>query len=170
MLLLNRLRKSKPQQQWDVVTWPWGGWNYPSPIMSDADWIGPHPPDDAHFKHLVYMAEYGWHYYQKAFVEMQLIHPLASYKPEISDEFRKTFDAQFKRRGMPLIIYERDGKLITSNDWEVYWLYREREDPAIPCIILGHFKDVPGIAICDRPFMNLRPDFAKKPKQPLTTW
>lgn len=169
MVLLQRLRKKQPQATWDVVTWPWGGWNYPDPIMADEDWShSNYPPDDPYLKHLAYMAGHGWHYYQKAFVEMQFIHPLANYKPVIHDEFRETFDAQYEKRGMPLLIYERDGKLTMSNDWEAYWLYREREEPSIPCIILGHFKEVPGIAVCDRPYMVEKPEHLLQPHHALT--
>src|SRR5580658_8601046 len=125
MALLRRLRKKQPEQQWDVATWPWGGWNYPEPILEDGDWLkGKYPPDDPYLHNLAYMASHGWHYYQKAFVEMRLIHPLANYKPTIHDEFRETFDAHYEERDMPLLLYERDGKLISSNDWEAYWLYR----------------------------------------------
>jgi hypothetical protein len=172
MSILTRLRRGTAKQQWDVVTWPWGGWNYPEPILSDDQWA-PHDrqPVDPHLKHLVYMAEYGWHYYQKAFVDMSIIHPYTNYQPFIHDEFRETFDAHYEERGMPLLLYEKGGKLIMSNDWEAYWLYREREDPSVPCIILGHFNhEEPGIAVCDRPFMVERPEHLLKPRHALTTW
>ena len=171
MAIISRLFRGKQKQQWDVVTVPWGGWNYPDPIMADDEWLGHGPPDDLYLKDLAYMAGHGWHYYQKAFVEMRLIHPLANHKPVIHDEFRETFDARYDERIMPLLLYERGGKLIMSNDWEAYWLYREREDPAIPCIILGHFNNEdPGIAICDRPFKIERSEYLLKPRQALTTW
>lgn len=167
MALLGRLRKSKPQQ-WDAYDELWGGWNYPEPII--PEWNSSYPPDDGYLKHLIYMAEYGWHYYQKAIISMAAIHPLADYKPVIHDEFRETFNARFDDKPMTLTIYERDDKLITSNDWEAYWMYRERQDLNAYCIILGHFNQNPDIAVCDRPFQILRPDFAEEPSQPLTTF
>ena len=171
MSILQRLR-GKQKQQWDVVTWPWGGWNYPEPIMADDEWLhGNRPPDDPHLKNLVYMAEHGWHYYQKAFVAMEIIHPFANYRPVIHDEFRETFDARYEEHGTPLLLYEKGGKLIMSNDWEAYWLYRDREESSIPCIILGHFnQEEPGIAVCNRPFLQERPDFLFRPRHALTTW
>lgn len=171
MSILARLR-GKQEQQWDVITWPWGGWNYPEPIMRDDEWVPHHrAPADPYLKELVYMAEHGWHYYQKAFVEMRIIHPLANFKPDIDDEFRETFDAHYEEHGMPLLLYERGGKLIMSNDWEAYWLYREREESSIPCIILSHFnQEEKGIAVCDRPFKVERPDLILSNRRPVTTW
>jgi hypothetical protein len=170
MTIVSRLFRKKQKQQWDVVT-PFGGWNYPDPILSDSEWLGNRPPDDLHLKDLAYMAGHGWHYYQKAFVEMPAIHPLVNYKPVIHDEFRETFDAQLDKCGMPLLIYERGGKLISSNDWEAYWLYREHQTTAIPCIILGHFNpENQSIAVCDRPFMIERSEYLLKPRRALTTW
>lgn len=170
MTILSRLFRSKQELHWDVMT-PFGGWNYPDPILSDDKWLGTRPPEDSHLSSLAEMAGHGWYYYQKAFVEMQLIHPFASYKPVIHDEFRETFDAQFDTCGMPLLVYERGGKLIMSNDWEAYWLYREREVTAIPCIILGHFNtENPGIAVCDRPFKIERSEYLLKPRQAVSSW
>jgi hypothetical protein len=170
MAILSRLFRNKQEKPWDVVT-PFGGWNYPDPILSDDQWSAGHPPDDLYLKNLAYMASYGWHYYQKALVEMPAIHPLANYKPVIYDEFRETFDAQLDECGMPLLLYEREGKLISSNDWEAYWMYRERQVTAIPCIILGHFNpENKSIAICDRPFKIERTELLLKPHQAITTW
>lgn len=170
MSILSHLRRSK-KQKWDVITWPWGGWNYPEPILADNEWADSvYPPDDLYLHNLKYMADHGWHYYQKALVEMHLIHPLANFKPKIDEEFRRDFDAVHDDLGMPLLLYERDGKLIMGNDWKAYWLYREREDPCVPCIILGHFNEVPGVAVCDRPFMQEKPEYVLGSRQPLTTW
>lgn len=173
MSILTRFRRNKSkEEQWDVVTWPWGGWNYPEPIMTDDEWAPrDRQPADPYLKHLAYMAGHGWYYFQKAFVEMQAIHPLASYKPIIDDEFRETFDAVHDKHGMPLLLYERKGKLIMGNDWEAYWLYREREDPSVPCIILGHFDQSNScVAVCDKPYMMKRPEYLFKPQHPLTNW
>ncbi len=167
MSLVSRFRRSKPQQR-DAYDELWGGWSYPSPIISN--WDSSYPPDDGDLKHLINMAEYGWYYYQKAIISMSVIHPLADYKPVIHDEFRKTFNTRFEDKPMTLTIYEKDGKLITSNDWEAYWMYRERQDLNAYCVLLGHFNERSEIAICDRPFQILRPDSAAEPRQPLTTF
>lgn len=172
MSILSRLRQRKSNQKWDVITWPWGGWNFAEPIMADEEW-GPHhrAPADPYLKDLIYMAEYGWYYYQKALVEMQSIHPLTSYKPIIDKAFRQKFDEGYDSNSMPLLLYEKDGKLIMARDWEAYWLYRERETPAIPCLILGHFNEAhPSIAVCDRPFKMERPDLVAGNRQPVTNW
>lgn len=173
MNIVFRLRLWSLEKRWDVVTYPpWGGWNYSAPIMSDKEWTGNTPPDDSYLKDLAYMAGHGWHYYQKAYVEMKLIHPLANYKPVIHDEFRETFDAHYNEgRMMPLLLYERNGKLIMSNDWETYWLYRERKDLAVPCIILGRFNaEKQGVDVCDKPFKIERSEYLLKPQHALTTW
>jgi len=117
MLLLGRLRKAR-SQDWGVIDELWGGWNYPKPIHEYGNsW---HPGQDGYFKHLVYMAEHGWYYCQKAVVDMAFIHPLTDYRPVIDDEFRETFMALYNdedlSKRLPLTIYERDGKLIMSND------------------------------------------------------
>ena len=99
------------------------------------------------------MAEHGWYYCQLAVIEMQLIHPWTDYQPAIDDEFKETFNARYKDDPLTLTIYERDGKLIMANDWEAYWMYRHRQDINAVCIIIGHFSQVPGIAVLERPFM-----------------
>ncbi|HVC36036.1 MAG TPA: hypothetical protein VNE40_01130 [Candidatus Dormibacteraeota bacterium] len=158
MLSLRRSRKSKPQpQEWDAFDDLWGGWNYPKPVYENgSSW---HPGGDGHLKHLIYMAEHGWYYCQKAFVGMAFIHPLTDYRPAVvDDEFRETFMARYNdedlNKRIPLTIYERDGKLIMSNDWEAYWLYREVQESSVPCILIGHFTPNPDImAVYDKPFM-----------------
>jgi hypothetical protein len=158
MKLLSRLRKRQQVPRFDANDELWGGWNYPEPIISNGDstWD---PGGDGYLKHLIYMAEYGWHYCQKAIVGMEIIYPLTDYRPAIDDEFRKTFNARMKREDdnvadpMTLTLYERDGKLIMSNDWETYWMYRERQDINATCIIIGRFTDRPDIAVLEKPFM-----------------
>lgn len=154
--LRNKLRRHKP---FDAVDPLWGGWNYPKPTqVNGADY---HPGQDPRLKELIYMAEYGWHYCQKAIVEMQAIHPWTDYRPIISDEFRETFNARFEDDPMTLTIYEHDGKLIMGNDWETYWMYRERQDINAYCIIVGQFTQNSSLAIMDRPFKIRKPQVKK---------
>jgi hypothetical protein len=156
MLSLRRSRKANPQK-WDAVDELWGGWNYPKPVYENgSSW---HPGQDGYLKNLIYMAEHGWYYCQKAFVDMAFIHPLTDYKPAvIDDEFREIFMARYNdkdlNKSFSLTIYERDGKLIMSNDWEAYWLYRELQATSVPCVLIGHFTPNPDImAVTDKPFM-----------------
>lgn len=159
MLSIRRLRKAK-SQEWDAVDELWGGWNYPKPVHEYGSLR--HPGQDGYLKHLIYMAEHGWYYCQKAFVDTAFIYPLTDYKPPvIDDEFRETFMAGYEdddiNKRLPLTLYERDGKLIMSNDWEAYWLYRELQAPSVPCILIGHFTpDSKVMAVCDKPFMIIK--------------
>lgn len=152
MSLLSRLRKQPTQLpvQWDAYDGLWGGWNYPKPIYPDHS-IG-FPPDDGDLIRLIYMAEHGWYYCQKAFVPITEIHPLTGYKPVISHEFRETFKQRLRDDRMPLTVYEKNGKLILGTSWEEYWMYREVQEISAACIILGHFTERPEIIVCDKPF------------------
>ena len=125
-------------------------WDYPEPIEDGR--VLRFMADDR-FVDLIYMAKHGWHTAQKAIVHMSIVHPYYDFKPVIDDEFRVTFNAwQDKRRPMTLTLYEHDGKLIMSNDYEAYWMYRERELEVADCIIIGKFSEKVDIAVYDRPF------------------
>lgn len=161
MSLLSRFKKQPAATQlpvrWDAYDDFWGGWNYPKPIYPDHD---VYPPSDGDLKRLIYMAEYGWYYCQKAYIPITEIHPLTDYKPTISDEFRQTFEKRLEdediNNRMPLTVYEKNGKLILGTNWEEYWMYREMQQISIPCIIIGHFTERSDIAICDKPFLISR--------------
>lgn len=152
----SKAKKLHVQKPWDVVDDFWGGWNYPEPIkLLGANY---HPGQNPHLKRLIYMAEHGWYYCQKATIELQIIHPWTNYKPVISDEFRETFNVRHEQKDpLTLTVYEREGKLIMSNDWETYWLYRELQVPIAYCVLVGHFSEVPGIAVLERPFIIEKP-------------
>jgi hypothetical protein len=151
--VFDKLRRHKTPK-FDSYNELWGGWDYPSPIqILGSDY---HPGQDSNLKDIIYMAEYGWHYCQKVLVEMRVIYPLSDYRPDVSDEFRATFNARFKDDPMPLILYERDGKLIMGNDWETYWMYRERQDIYATCVLIGHFTQIQNIVVLDKPYMIYR--------------
>ena len=125
--------------------------DYPKPIYPNH--ATHHPPSDGDLARLIYMAEHGWYYCQKALVSIIEIHPLTGYRPDISDEFRETFKERFRDDPMPLTVYEKNGKLILGTNWEEYWMYREVQALSATCILLGHFTERSEIVICDKPFL-----------------
>lgn len=165
MTLLDKFRK-RAVQPFDVYDPVWGGWNYPTALYPLGEQLA--PDQDGYLKHLIYMAEHGWYYCQKAIIEMHLIYPLTDYHPPIDPEFRDTFTARFKDDPLPLLIYERDGKFIMANDYQAYWLYREQQVPIATCILIGQFIEEPGVAVLERPFQIKRDEtLAKYLRHPL---
>lgn len=141
--------KNRVNKAYDGILEPW---DYPEPIIKMH--VQTRPTYDGYLRELIYMAEYGWYYCQEAMLKMSLIHPLTDYRPVITDEYRKKFDKRLEDHNpIRLAIYERDGKFIMGEDWEAYWLYREREEFYAHCVLIGHFNVVPGLTITDRPYM-----------------
>ncbi|MDQ5913907.1 MAG: hypothetical protein QG623_526 [Patescibacteria group bacterium] len=126
-------------------------WDYPEPI-EDGQVLRFYA--DERFINLMYMAKHGWHTAQRAAVHMSIIHPRYDFKPTIDDEYRENFETLLYERKTPeLVLYEHEGKLIMSRDYEAYWLYRELEIDMPSCIIVGKFTEVGDICTYDRPFL-----------------
>lgn len=126
-------------------------WDYPEPIIQQH--IDKFLADDK-FVDLIYMAKHGRYTAQKAVVHLSIIHPYINFKPGVDDEFKETFDAwHSKHYPMTLTLYEHAGKLIMSNDYEAYWMYRERELEVANCVIVGKYTEDVDIAAYDRPFI-----------------
>ncbi|MCA9329521.1 hypothetical protein KDA11_02660 [Candidatus Saccharibacteria bacterium] len=125
-------------------------WDYPEPI-EEAQVL--RFLSDERFLSLMQAAKHGWHTAQKAIVHMSIIHPRFDYKPVIHDEFRENFEALNDNLKTPeLVLYEHEDKLIMPNDYEAYWIYRERGLEVANCIIVGKYTECDDIGAYDRPF------------------
>lgn len=146
MFVLNRQKKSQ-SIAWDIYDPIWGGWNYPK--LLNAQRRSYHSGQDSNLKHLIYMAQHGWYYCQKAIVEMQLIYSLTETdaRPDISKKFQETFNARFEYDPLPLTLYEQmvgslwamTGKVTGRTKsakilpQPVYWLGASLKYPALLC-------------------------------------
>lgn len=157
MKLLEHLRLRKHIRDTDSI---WEEWDYAPPIISGVP--QDMQPKDWRLRDIVAQVYHGWFYCQKAVIELSLIHPHTDYKPVIDNEFREYFRARREeRQPMPLTIYEKDGQLIMSDDYEAYWLYRECEVTVAHCIIIGRFTKVPGVEVYGKPFTLEKPKAAE---------
>lgn len=153
MALFQRWKTRKTPTDFSDV---WEAWDYPAPIVEghfkrfEGDW---------RLRDIVEQAYHGWFYCQKAVVDMSLIHPFTDYRPTIDAEFREYFDARFEEHeAMPLIVYERKGQLIMSNDYKAYCLYKEHGVSIADCVIIGPFTKVVGLEAYDKPFLLEKPE------------
>lgn len=99
-------------------------------------------PSDPEYAARVAAASRGDVMCQEAIVGMGLIRPYSDYRPHISNELEKSFNRrQIWGNEEPLLItlYEQDGQLIMSDDYELYWFHREGQSMTVHALILGAF-------------------------------
>jgi len=90
---------------------------------------------------------------RKANIKMETIKPFTDYRPEISDEFRKYFLEKAKKgRFLPILVYQKSGKFIMSDDYNAYYMYKELEINTVPCVVIGNVEDMKAVVSIGEPF------------------
>ncbi len=135
----------------------WEPYDYPEPLMTGCKGMN-RPPTDEYLHNLTHMTYHGWHYCQEILVEIDFIYPYSDWEPEINKDTRVAFKQSVEdRKPLHITLYEKDGKLIMSDDYEIYYLYRELEIVCVRAIVVGHFTKKPGVEILERPFKVKKP-------------
>ena len=110
-------------------------------------------PEDDRFTDLIAEAENLEIECQAAIVDMELIVPFSDYKPTITAEYRDEFLEAFDADSPPEIyLYEHEGQLIMSDDYDTFALYKAVEAEQVIAIIIGPFTPNPGIQPVGDPY------------------
>lgn len=73
-----------------------------------------------------------------ALIKTEGIKTFSTFKPNISDEFRAYFEEQEKQElPPPLYVYPEGEFFIMSDDYNTYYLYKEKGYKEIMCVVLG---------------------------------
>lgn len=130
---------------------------FPEPIISDCGHLKKRPRDDF-LLNLSYLTYEGWRYCQEALVGIDLIHPYSDWVPDIDEETRAVFKKSVdENKPIPITLYEKDGKLIMSDDYELYYLYREFELYNVSAVIVGQYTENKYIGETKKPYKVKRP-------------
>lgn len=107
---------------------------------------GDHAPKDEHLLQLIGMAYEGRILCRKAIVPIGLIEPNSDFEPLIDKDYMEYFLDRYKAMEPPaLLVYERDGKFIMSDDYYAYHMYKVVEASLAICTVIGESTLTDGI-------------------------
>jgi hypothetical protein len=93
-----------------------------------------------------------------AVIKLEAIKPFSDYKPTISNDYRNHFNKKYKQGSPPqLYVYEKDGEIIMSDDYNSYFLYKELGAEEAVCVAIGPIDNVPGVLMVGKPFKLPKP-------------
>ncbi len=119
----------------------------------NADFSEDNELKDDYFIDLLGQAMQGRILCQGVVVDLAEIQPYSDYQPQISVAYRKHFITKLENRNPPaLYIYERSGKLIMSDDYNAYYMYRECGMRQCICILIGYTDKKDDIEYVGDPF------------------
>ena len=121
------------------------------------------PPKDEVLIYLLKKAYRGELLCHKAIIDWEGIKPFSDYRPKITQDFENHFLSSIKNeKHPPLYVYQDGDKFIMSDDYNLYYFYKEVGCSNVPCLIIGEIKEKSGIVkIIDKPFY-LEPPTAVK--------
>lgn len=94
-------------------------------------------------------------------IKAEAIKPFSDFMPKISDQYRKYFEEVEKQETPPpLYVYPDNEYFIMSDDYNAYYLYKEKNYSKIMCILLGD-SDSKEIIEKSAPFQLPPPTVAK---------
>jgi hypothetical protein len=96
-----------------------------------------------------------------AIADIRTIKPYSRFKPKISDDYRRYFMEQRQTRPPALHVYTKDGKLVMSDDYHAYWMYKETEMSEVLCIVIGDTPVIDGVEYAGKPFRMQPPSFTE---------
>lgn len=118
-------------------------------------------PLDQNFLRILKAAYQAQIHCRRALVNFDLIVPFSDFQPVIADDYRKYFVAQVSAGTPPKIyLYQKEGKLIMSDDYAAYYLYKEHALNPVPCVIVGFSTPREGIQYIGGPYI-LQPPSAE---------
>jgi len=122
--------------------------------ISNADFTEDTEPRDDDFIELLQQAYTAKITCTMAMAEMDVIMPFSEFKPEVSEQYRKYFTEKAKNDvPPPLHTYHKNGKLIMSDDYNAYFMYKELGFHKAVCIVIGEVPDIKGVEYFDDPFI-----------------
>lgn len=78
-----------------------------------------------------------------ALIKIESIYPFSTFKPKTSEEYRKYFE-ELEKQGSPppIYVYPFKDHFIMSDDYNAYYLYKEKKYSKIICVLLGDSNSV----------------------------
>ena len=69
---------------------------------------------------------------------MELIEPFSDFSPPIDERYKNYFLERYEALEPPeLLVYEKDGKFIMSDNYYAYHMYKTVEAPYTICTVIG---------------------------------
>ena len=111
-------------------------------------------PQDQHLTELLRLAYSGKILCTMAIADLTVIQPFSNYQPKISKQYKLYF-MQKAQNGMPpsLYVYAKDGKLIMSDDYASFAMYKELGLPKVICTVIGDTPEIEGVVYHGTPFV-----------------
>lgn len=121
-------------------------------------------PQDKHLTELLRQAYTGKILCTMAIAELAAIQPFSDYQPTISDEYRTYFKQKAQNDVPPsLYVYSKGGKLIMSDDYMSFALYKELGFPKAVCTVIGDTPEIEGVIYHGEPFVLPPPSVEELP-------
>ncbi|HSX24104.1 MAG TPA: hypothetical protein VLE74_03325 [Candidatus Saccharimonadales bacterium] len=89
-----------------------------------------------------------------ALVDIDVIEPFSDFQPVIAPAYRAYFMQKAKANAPPkLYVYQKKDKLIMSDDYAAYQLYKELNIHTVPCVIIGSCTIHEGVDLMGKPYI-----------------
>lgn len=99
---------------------------------------GENEPKDNKLIELLKNAYRGKSLVRMVLIKIEGIRPFSDFKPQTSKEYRDYFEnAEKKNLPPPVYVYPEKGYFIMSDDYNAFYLYKEKGYRKIMCVLLG---------------------------------
>lgn len=119
-----------------------------------SDFTDKTEPQDKDLSTLLRKAYSGKIHCTMAIADLSTIEPFSDYKPLVSDDYRTYFKQQAQNDVPPsLYVYAKDRKLIMSDDYAAFAMYKELGFPKVICTVIGETPEIEGVTYHGSPFV-----------------
>lgn len=122
----------------------------------DLTFGGNNEPHDDRLSELLKRATTGEIDCRKAAVPMDFIEPFSLFEPSINEGYFRHFIEAYKANNPPdLLVYEKDGKFVMSDDYNAYFMYKSVGAASAICTVIGESMITDGVEYGPRFKMQL---------------
>lgn len=113
-------------------------------------------PEDKELIELFKKAIKGEIFCTTAVADLDVIQPFSDYRPKVSDDYRNYFTQTAKEGNPPaMYVYVKDKKLVMSDNYNAYAMYKELDLARANCIVIGDTPKIDGVTYCGESYKML---------------
>lgn len=90
-----------------------------------------------------------------AIADIDLIQPFSGYHPKMDKQYYEYMKKKFTNKDETppaLFVYFDEGKLVMSDNYVAYWLYKELNYSEALCVVVGDSPEIEGVTYQGEPF------------------
>lgn len=134
--------------------------------IKNADFTDDTEPRDERLIELLKLAYTHQITCRMAMAEMDAIKPFSDFQPKVSDAYRAHFEVKARDDVPPsLHVYAKDGKLIMSDDYNAFAMYKDLGFHRAVCTVIGDTPEIEGVEYLGEPFLMPPPTVEELPAE-----